>query len=162
MPVFRAWSLPALAGISLLMAAAAQNTPRPGPERLIASGLEGPVSARVERVIDGDTIEVRAAIWIGQSLIIRIRIDGIDAPELEARCAEERRLAEKARDYLIQRLSGEEVKLAHIVYDKYGGRVRAEVRDERGDIGVGMLREKLARPYHGERRQPWCTGRTGS
>jgi endonuclease YncB( thermonuclease family) len=159
MPVFRASSLPALAGVSLLMAAAAQNSTRPAPERLIASGLEGPVSAKVERVIDGDTIQVNAAIWIGQSLSIRIRIDGIDAPELEARCTEERRLAERARDYLIRRLSGEEVKLAHIVNDKYGGRVRAEVRDEKGDIGQAMLEMKLARPYHGERRQSWCTGR---
>ncbi|HYM17442.1 MAG TPA: thermonuclease family protein [Micropepsaceae bacterium] len=160
MPVFRAWSLPAFAGVSLLMAAAAQNSTRPALERLIASGLEGPVAAKVERVIDGDTIQVNAAIWIGQSLSIRIRIDGIDAPELEARCTEERRLAEKARDYLIRRLSGEDVKLAHIVNDKYGGRVRAEVRDEKGDIGQAMLEMKLARPYHGERRQSWCTGRT--
>jgi len=49
MPVFRAWSLPAFAGVSLLMAAAAQNSTRPASERLIATGLEGPVSAKVER-----------------------------------------------------------------------------------------------------------------
>jgi micrococcal nuclease len=159
MPVFRAWSLPGLAGASLLAAAAVENSEKPATERLVAGGLAGPVSARVERVVDGDTIDVRAAIWIGQSLFIRIRIDGIDAPELEARCAEERRLAEKARDYLVRRLSGEEVKLSRIAYDKYGGRVRAHVNDERGDIGEAMLNEKLARPYHGERRQPWCNRR---
>jgi endonuclease YncB( thermonuclease family) len=158
-PVFRAWSLPGLAGASLLAAAALENNARPPTERLVANGLAGPVSARVERVVDGDTIDVRAAIWLGQSLFIRIRIDGIDAPELEARCAEERRLAEKARDYLVRRLAGEDVELSRIVYDKYGGRVRAQVSDEKGDIGEAMLKEKLARPYHGERRQPWCTRR---
>jgi endonuclease YncB( thermonuclease family) len=106
-PVFRAWSLPGLAGASLLAAAALENNARPATERLVSQGLAGPVSAKVVRVVDGDTIDVRAAIWIGQGLFIRIRIDGIDAPELKARCAEERRLAEKARDYLARRLSGE-------------------------------------------------------
>jgi len=161
-PLFRAWSLPGLAGAALLAVAAAENSVRPAAERLIVDGLEGPVSAKVERVVDGDTIDVRAEIWIGQSLFIRIRIDGVDAPELEARCPEERRLAEKARDYLAHRLAGEEIRLSRIVYYKYGGRVRAEVSDGNGDIGQALLREKLARPYHGERRQPWCTGRTGS
>ena len=162
MRVVRAWSLPGLAGASLLAAAAAENGARPATERLIADGLAGPVSAHVERVVDGDTIDVRAAIWIGQSLFIRIRIDGIDAPELEARCAEERRMAERSRDYLVRRLSGVDVSLSRIVYDNYGGRVRAQVSDALGDVGEALLKEKLARPYHGERRQPWCTGSRGS
>jgi len=161
-PVFRASSLVGLAGISLLAAGAAENSIRPATERLIVDGLDGPVSAKVERIVDGDTIDVRATIWIGQSLFIRIRIDGIDAPELEARCAEEKRLAEKARDYLVRRLSGAQVRLSRIVYDKYGGRVRAHVSDIMGDIGEAMLKENLARSYHGERRQPWCTGRMGN
>ncbi len=73
----------------------------------------------VQRVADGDTIEVRAAVWLGQTLTIRVRIDGVDAPELEARCAEERRLALAARDFLVRRLEGASVKLTQVVYDKY-------------------------------------------
>ena len=107
-------------------------------------------------MVDGDTIEVRASIWLGQTLLVRVRIDGVDAPELEARCSEERRMALAARDYLTQRLSGQQVKLTSVVYDKYGGRVRAHVADGMGDLGNALLTAGLARPYHGERRQSWC------
>jgi endonuclease YncB( thermonuclease family) len=159
MPEFRAATWAGLAGALLLVATGADNIARPATARLIADGLEGPVAARVERVVDGDTIDVKASIWLGQSLFIRIRIDGVDAPELEGRCTEERRMAQEARDYLVKRLAGKEVKLARIVYDKYGGRVRAEVSDASGDIGEALLEQHLARPYHGERRQPWCGSR---
>ena len=52
--------------------------------------------------------------------------------------------------------SGAEVRLSRIVYDKYGGRVRASVADARGDIGQAMLAAGLARAYHGEKRLAWC------
>ena len=152
----RASTLPIFAGALLLLAAAMQEREMPAPQRVAAEALAGPIAATVERVVDGDTIEVKAAIWLGQTLIIRVRIDGVDAPELEARCPEERKLALAARDFLARRLQGAPVKLTHVVYDKYGGRVRADVADAAGDIGHALLEAGLARPYHGERREPWC------
>jgi micrococcal nuclease len=128
----------------------------PGPGRLAAESLAGPVSAVVSRVVDGDTIEVRASVWLGQTLTIRVRIDGVDAPELEARCAEERQMALAARDFLARRLDGASVKLTQVVYDKYGGRVRVGVADAKGDIAGALLKSGLVRPYYGERRMPWC------
>lgn len=154
MPNYRVWSARAVAG-GLLLLAAARGLPF-SSRLLAAEALDGPVAAKVERIVDGDTIEVRAAIWLGQSLIIRVRIDGVDAPEMEARCAEEKRLALAARDFLVRRLDGAQVKLTRVVYDKYGGRVRADVADTKGDIGNALLVAGLARPYHGERREPWC------
>ncbi|HMI96135.1 MAG TPA: hypothetical protein VK479_06440 [Micropepsaceae bacterium] len=115
----RASTLPAFAGALLLLVAATQEGGMPAPQLLAGEALAGPVTAMVERVVDGDTIEVRAAIWLGQTLIVRVRIDGVDAPELEARCAEERKLALAARDFLARRLQGTAVKLTHVVYDKY-------------------------------------------
>jgi micrococcal nuclease len=152
----RVSTLPAFAGALLLLAAAAQERQMPAPQRLASEALAGPVTATVERVVDGDTIEVRAAIWLGQTLIVRVRIDGVDAPELEARCAEERKLALAARDFLVRRLQGTAVKLTHVVYDKYGGRVRADVADAAGDIAHALLEAGWVRAYHGERREPWC------
>jgi len=149
----RAWSFP-VAGALLLLAAEAGFAP-PG-ERVAAEALDGPVSAVVQRVVDGDTIDVRAAIWLGQTLLVRVRIEGIDAPELEARCSEERRLALAARDFLVRRLDGASVKLTAVVYDKYGGRVRAAVSDGKGDVANALLALGLVRPYRGEKRQPWC------
>jgi micrococcal nuclease len=154
---YRAWSLPGLAGALLLLAAASDEAGSNSPVlRVAADGLEGPVSAVVQRVVDGDTIEVRAAIWLGETLTVRVRIDGVDAPELKARCPEERQLALEARDFLVRRLDGAAVKLTQVGYDKYGGRVRTHVTDARGDVANALLASGLARPYHGERREPWC------
>jgi endonuclease YncB( thermonuclease family) len=89
--------------------------------------LPGPIPAELVRVIDGDTIEVRARIWLDLDLTTRVRLAGIDAPELAGACAEERRLAGLARERLAALLGRGPVRLADIQRDKYGGRVVAEV-----------------------------------
>ena len=155
----RASTLPAFAAALLLLAAVMREGGPPAPQLIAAEALAGPVAAIVERVVDGDTLEVKAAIWLGQTLIVRLRFDGVDAPELEARCPEERKLALAARDFLVRRLEAAPVKLTRVVYDKYGGRVRADVADTTGDIAQALLSAGLARPYHGERRETWCAAK---
>jgi len=152
----RVW--PCVAGGLLLAAGVSEDRAdfASAPQRLANEALAGPVSAIVERVVDGDTVDVRAHIWLGQSLTVRVRIDGVDAPETRSGCADERRLALAARDYLTRRLLNKEIKLIAVVYDKFGGRVRAEISDAEGDIARALIAEGLARPYRGERRQPWC------
>jgi endonuclease YncB( thermonuclease family) len=49
--------------------------------------LAGPVMARVIRVYDGDTILVRARIWVDQEIEIRVRLAGVDTPEIKGQCA---------------------------------------------------------------------------
>lgn len=148
-------------GAGLMMLAFASANPEsdvaPAGYRVAAAAFDGPVRAEVVRVIDGDTFEAAARIWLGEAIDIHVRIAGIDAPELRARCDTERVRAEAARDYLARRLAGGEVELSAVRYDKFGGRVRAVVRDEKGDIGRAMIAAGLARPYHGERRRSWCS-----
>jgi endonuclease YncB( thermonuclease family) len=115
--------------------------------RLASSAFEGPVRAEVVRVVDGDTFQARAEIWLGQSIDVRVRIAGVDAPELHARCDAERALAEAARSWLERRIEGAEVRLSSVHYDKYGGRVDAVVRDAGGDVGASLIAAGLARPY---------------
>lgn len=124
--------------------------------RLAAASFEGPVRAEVIHVVDGDTFEARAAIWLGQSIDVRVRIAGIDAPELHARCEEELARAQAARDWLANRIEGGEVRLSAVHYDKYGGRVDAVVRDSGGDVGAALIAAGLARPYSGGHRGGWC------
>jgi micrococcal nuclease len=128
----------------------------PASARVEAAAFRGSVSANVVRVIDGDTFEADAQIWLGQSVDVRVRIEGIDAPELHARCDAELHKAELARDTLAKRINGASVWLSGVRYDKYGGRIRATVTDDQGDVGQAMLAKGLARPYHGERRGSWC------
>ena len=154
MMAFRSLALPGVAAV-LLLSSGAPDSAFDGAQ-LAATTFDGPVSAHVERVVDGDTIEVKADIWLEQSVTVRVRIEGVDAPEMEARCSAERERAEAARDFLIRRIGGGEVQLSQVVYDKYGGRVRASVADGHGDIAEALLKKGLARPYHGGKRMPWC------
>jgi len=118
--------------------------------------FEGPVRAQVLRVVDGDTFDASARIWLGQAIEVRVRIMGVDAPELHARCDEERGRAEAARDFLVRRIEGGEVMLSAVRYDKYGGRVDAVVADANGDVARALLKAHLARPYEGGHRTGWC------
>ncbi len=153
----RLWSLGIGAGLLVLAFGTGPSSEGgpPGPQAA-AAAFAGPVRAQVVRVIDGDTFEAAARIWLGQAIDVHVRIEGIDAPELHARCAEEKRHAEAARDYLARRLAGGEVELSAVRYDKYGGRVDAVVRDADGDVGQAMIKNGYARAYRGGRRQPWC------
>lgn len=136
---------------------AAGSTAPPAAGSADRSPLPGPIAAEVLKVIDGDTLRVRARIWIGQDVQTNVRLNGIDTPELRARCPAEREKARAARDTL-RRLVGEApVTLSEVEPDKYGGRVRARVRTAAGaDLAQTLIRAGLARPYHGERRGDWC------
>jgi len=125
-------------------------TARPKP-------LEGPIPAFVERVVDGDTLLVRARIWLGQELRVMVRVAGIDAPEMRARCDKERRLAHSAR-YFVKRLVGQrKITLSDIRQGKYAGRVIATVTDNNGSsLSAQLLDANLVRPYKRGRRKSWC------
>jgi endonuclease YncB( thermonuclease family) len=120
------------------------------------SEIEGPIPAEVVRVIDGDTLTVRARIWIGQDLTTNVRLAGVNAPELRGQCEHERELAERARRFLAARVEGRAVRLRDIGLDKFGGRVVARVEDEGGDLAAALLAAELAIPYDGGRRGSWC------
>ena len=119
--------------------------------------LPGPVPAQVIQVIDGDTIAVKARIWLNQELETRVRLEGVDAPELAGRCERERALAARARAFLEAMLDGGEVVLSQIQYGKFAGRVVARVETSSGeDLSAALLAAGLARPYEGGARTPWC------
>lgn len=130
------------------------------PQTPVAGGtpeLAGPIAAEVLRVVDGDTLTVRARIWIGQEVETNVRVEGIDTPELRSRCVEERALAREARDHLEHLVGGGPVMLTAIQPDKYGNRVRARVHTTSGtDIAAALIKAGLARPYQGEKRAGWC------
>ena len=122
-----------------------------------ATGLRGGHPAQVLRVIDGDTFEARVRIWPGMDVTTRVRLRGIDAPELHARCEGERAQALAARDALKRILAQGEVGVTQVGQDKYGGRVDASVSTgNTPDVSDAMLAGGFARPIHGGRRRSWC------
>lgn len=119
--------------------------------------MPGPFAARVERVIDGDSLAVRVDLWPGLQVATIVRLRGIDAPELAGRCPEERRRAAAARDALAALVGDGTVSLAAVETDKYGGRVVADVADAEGrPLAEALVDAGLARPYDGGRRDGWC------
>ncbi len=144
-----------LASAPLWQAHGVEGTKAPPlPQRHV---LPGPIEAEVIRVQDGDTLLVRARIWVGQDIVVHARIAGIDTPELRGRCARERRLAQRARDFVVARVGAGLVRLVDIRYGKYAGRVVTGIRTDDGtDLGPALLAAGLARPYHGRRRRGWC------
>jgi endonuclease YncB( thermonuclease family) len=136
--------------------AAAPNAPPDRPvEKPAASSANHPV--QVVRVLDGDTFEARVSVWPGIDITTKVRLRGIDAPELRARCAEERTRAQSARDALISLLAEGTVGISRVTPDKYGGRVvAAAATRKKADISAALLNAGLVRRYSGGRRQSWC------
>jgi micrococcal nuclease len=120
--------------------------------------IAGPVAFDVGKVHDGDSFSGEALIWPGHRVTVNVRIRGIDAPELNSRCASERAMAKAAREVLLRRIEGAgHVRLTNIGGDKYNGRVIADVEVEGGgDLATLLLEAAAVRPYDGGKRQPWC------
>ena len=121
--------------------------------------ITGPVSATVVRVIDGDTIIVRAHLWLGLKMLVKVRLAGIDTPELRGKCVDEREKAILARQALSMLIGKDrKVLLSSIQRGKYAGRVIATVRvsDALQTLSDALISGNHARVYFGKKRKGWC------
>jgi len=122
-----------------------------------AGNLDRHRAVDVLRTIDGDTFEARVHLVPGQDVMTRVRLRGIDAPELKAACAEELRLAEAATGALRDLLRQGEVAIYNIGPDKYQGRVVADVATKgTGNVAAALLAAGHVRSYNGGHRNGWC------
>jgi endonuclease YncB( thermonuclease family) len=136
------------------------GTPSSASALAVMSQLHLPTE--VLRVVDGDTFEARVQVWPGLAITSKIRLRGIDAPELKANCAEEQRRADAARAALQTMLAAGGVGVFNVSQDKYGGRVVADAAaDGTPNVSAALLSRGLARSYHGGRRAGWCDDRRG-
>ena len=103
-----------------------------------------PPAVRVTCVHDGDSVVVERE---------RLRLRGVDAPELRGRCPYETALAKRARDRLAQLLSGS-YRIERHGFDRYG-RTLVSITVNGQDVGAMLVKEGLAREWRG-RREPWC------
>jgi endonuclease YncB( thermonuclease family) len=111
----------------------------------------------VIRVIDGDTFEARVRVWPGLDVDTKVRLRGIDAAELHARCADELAKAQTARAALETILADGGIAISRVGIDKYGGRVDAAVSTRStADVSAALLSGGFARSYDGGKRGSWC------
>src|SRR5262245_45649540 len=112
-----------------------------------AGPVRGAYTAEILRVIDGDTFEARVQVWPGLALTTKVRLRGIDAPELNGRCAEERSKGEAARAALTAIVAEPDLLVFRISLDKYGGRVLAAAATARTpDVAEALLSTGAVRP----------------
>ncbi|WP_141934090.1 thermonuclease family protein [Bradyrhizobium sp. UNPA324] len=110
----------------------------------------------VVRTIDGDTFLARVRQRDGRDLVVRVRLRGIDAPELKASCQEELDKAEAAARALRDLLGQGGVTISNLGPDKYG-RVLADVATRRtANLSAALLAGGFARSYNGGHRDGWC------
>jgi endonuclease YncB( thermonuclease family) len=120
-----------------------------------------PYDMVVTKVTDGDTIRV-AAPWLLPELgdDIAIRIMGIDTPEKggRAKCEAEAKLGAEATEFAKSVIAvGDTVSVNVLQWDKFGGRIDADVFLAEGvNFAELQVERGLARPYFGEAKSSWC------
>lgn len=111
----------------------------------------------VTAVLDGDTFQANIRNWppiVGRR--ISVRISKIDAPELNGRCAYEKRLAHQAKQMITSELKkAAHIELRNIKRDKYF-RLNAEVFVDDKNLGELLIKAKLAKRYNNGRKPNWC------
>jgi len=125
------------------------------PYAMADAPLPGPIPAEVIRVVDGDTIKVRARIWVDQSVEVSVRLAGIDAPEIyRPRCDAEKAPARAAKEAVAAQV-GDMVELRDIRNGKYAGRVVADTILSDGEsLSARLVAQGHAIPDGAEK--PWC------
>ena len=122
-----------------------------------AEVMRGPYRATLFSVYDGDTFNAYVHMWLGQTVLTPIRIDGMDTPERRGKCEFEKSLALDAKDALTELLKGD-IQLTNVRYGKWAGRVLATVTVDGVNVSAVLINMGLARPYDGGKRQSWCDG----
>ena len=148
---------PDLTGRKATAGTALEGEPPVASSNDLAQTLRAGHAAQVLRVLDGDTFEARVSVWPGIEITTKVRLRGIDAPELRARCADEQVKAQAARDALAAMLAEGAVGISRVTLDKYGGRVVADASTRKtADVSAALLRAGHVRSYDGGRRENWC------
>jgi len=110
---------------------------------------------KVVDVYDGDTVTIAALPFpckcVGEPVLFKVRLLGIDSPEMRGGSAKEKKAATEARDALHALIFGQIIRLHEVKFDKYG-RLLATLTIGDLDINQWMLEKKLAVPYDGKKK----------
>ena len=116
---------------------------------------------KINRVVDGDTVDVTVDLGFDIHHSARVRMMGIDTPESRTRNLEEKALGLASKARLKELLKGKKVKIETSKEGKGKfGRILADiitVDKEGNEINCNqrLIEEGHARPYHGGKKVPW-------
>lgn len=108
----------------------------------------------VERVVDGDTVRMRVAIWLDQEIRVAVRLADVDAPEMfRPQCEAEKAQGQSAKAFVEGFLQGRNVMLHDIQRGKYAGRVAARIEADGEDLGAALVAAGLGAK---NLKHVWC------
>jgi micrococcal nuclease len=125
---------------------------------LLASSNAYAYEWEILRVVDGDTLEIKNECF-PKELKLSVRVLGIDTPEKgsRAKCDKEAKLAEKASKFTKQFIGkNKTATFRNIKWDKYGGRLLADVEINGKSLSDELIKNGLARSYDGKKKGSWC------
>lgn len=107
---------------------------------------------------DGDTFYINMPGLPPELQRLGIRVRGIDTPEIKGKCVSEVQNAKAAAVFTKRVImqAGNKVTLQGLKWDKYGGRVDADVFVGGQKLADMMITRGYARPYIGGKRAGWC------
>jgi endonuclease YncB( thermonuclease family) len=114
------------------------------------------IIAHVESVVDGDTVVATAYPWPDLMVRTKVRLAGIDTPEMSTACQRDRAVAAKRE---LEALVGtQSIWLTEVEHDKYAGRVVAKVGTQDGaDVSDALVAKGVAKRWDGRGPKPdWC------
>lgn len=113
---------------------------------------------QIDHVVDGDTIAVTTSQLPSSLQHLLIRVRGVDTPELKGKCLVERVSAQQAKIFTTQMMQQyrSQIHFVNLSWDKYGGRVDADVMVGDKKLSTLLISNKLGRAYGGEKRSGWC------
>lgn len=114
-----------------------------------------PYSYRVKsivKIIDGDTFDCIMDLGFDVLLEARVRMMGIDTPESRTRDLEEKKFGLLAKEYLMEKLDGEELIVTTEVDNEKGkfGRILGWVWADGVNINKQMIIDHMAVAYEGQ------------
>jgi len=110
--------------------------------------------AKVIDIYDADTMTVEIDLGFYINYTQKIRLLGIDTPELRTKNVKEKHLAYEARDYIRDLLLDKYVTITTEKQGKYG-RYLANVFYDDININNELICKGYAKPYYGGKRETW-------
>jgi endonuclease YncB( thermonuclease family) len=89
---------------------------------------------------------------------VRIRIRGIDTPEINGKCAVEKELAKEAKTFINKLIKEAHiVRLSNLSWGKYGGRILADLYIDNTNYLVFLKGKAFYTLYQGGKKtKDWC------
>ena len=115
----------------------------------------GQYPATISRVVDGDTFDVDVIVWPDISVSTRVRVRGVDTPEIRGKCQAEKDLAIQATARTSDLIGGHVI-LENIAKDSFGRSLATVILNDGRDLADVLKSEGLGREWHKGKRNDWC------